>query len=311
MKFKYLYLLSFLEGEPYNDVCGYESSDMSYELALDKLQKKCGNNNQIIMNLYEKLEDIPFTLSTEALKTYEAAEITLGKLITIVDKIPDKESSIDKLREFLRIQISYLQTGYRSKRLGMKSTENCVSNKNSKKLEHFCIKTPYNSPKPKYNKVKCEKVNFGNKLQRSNSTPDISSKMMLAAERPAKKDNKIDNIKKTCIFCDGDHFCDNCHKYIDLDARLKVVKKKALCEFCLKKDRSKTECQTPIRLCLHCKQPHYNAMCPAKFKSTVQPRDGTTQLTLETSGPKQVKEESWTEVLEKQWRRTFIIRRSD
>uniref|UniRef100_A0A0N5B1J9 Gag-pol polyprotein n=1 Tax=Syphacia muris TaxID=451379 RepID=A0A0N5B1J9_9BILA len=40
-------------------------------------------------------------------------------------------------------------------------------------------------------------------------------------DQPRKQKRKVDNTKKTCIFCEGDHLSDDCYKYMVLDSRIK------------------------------------------------------------------------------------------
>uniref|UniRef100_A0A0N5AX97 Ribonuclease H-like domain-containing protein n=1 Tax=Syphacia muris TaxID=451379 RepID=A0A0N5AX97_9BILA len=141
--------------------------------AEDKLHKKLMTDEGMLEKTVEA-QDLLTKIESqiEALSEEEPKKISwkaMKQLSQYKVDVSECEWNTEKLREFLRKQISYLQAVHRSKRLG---TENRVVNKN----------------------------------------------------RSVKKDgSKVNNIKKICIFCDGGHSSDDCHKYTDVDERMKLT----------------------------------------------------------------------------------------
>ena len=71
-----------------------------------------------------------------------------------------------------------------------------------------------------------------------------------------------------CIFCDGDHYNDQCDKYTTLVARIRKLNEKKRCFICLKPGHVLKSCPNlHKRCCDHCgKRGYHNCcLCPEKF----------------------------------------------
>ncbi|KAL3076742.1 hypothetical protein niasHT_038638 [Heterodera trifolii] len=85
---------------------------------------------------------------------------------------------------------------------------------------------------------------------------------------PTQHANATFNQRKPpspCIFCDNDHWNEECRKYSTIQQRREVLRTKALCFKCLKNKHQASNCPQPKR-CFKCKQPHPTALCYAVEK---------------------------------------------
>lgn len=77
---------------------------------------------------------------------------------------------------------------------------------------------------------------------------------------PSKKKDR----SRTCVFCSGSHWNDECDVHKTLEERLKLAEKR--CPKCLKPQHTEgDECKSR-RVCYYCRDPaHNSALCPKKF----------------------------------------------
>ena len=80
--------------------------------------------------------------------------------------------------------------------------------------------------------------------------------------------NEIRGIrrKSTCIFCEGNHWSDECPKYTTIPSRKDRIKGR--CFVCFKQNHQSKKCNK-TRLCYHCGESkrHHRSLCPQKFPS--------------------------------------------
>uniref|UniRef100_A0A914UI38 CCHC-type domain-containing protein n=1 Tax=Plectus sambesii TaxID=2011161 RepID=A0A914UI38_9BILA len=71
-------------------------------------------------------------------------------------------------------------------------------------------------------------------------------------------------VRKTgCIFCNGDHWTNECTTIGTREARLQKATELRLCFKCLKSGHNANQCNNH-RPCFHCKKGHNTALCPGK-----------------------------------------------
>ena len=90
---------------------------------------------------------------------------------------------------------------------------------------------------------------------------------------------KRNTYKKLCIYCQGEHFSDQCSKFPTLVTRKKQRKENFI--ICLKSGHSLKNFWSNWRTCLYCSQKgiHHRRLCPKHFPSSTR---NTAELTNTT-----------------------------
>uniref|UniRef100_A0A0N5AZ27 CCHC-type domain-containing protein n=1 Tax=Syphacia muris TaxID=451379 RepID=A0A0N5AZ27_9BILA len=121
------------------------------------------------------------------------------------------------------------------------------------------IKMGKTSEKPKVRSEIPRKGDLLNKFKRGIEDRPFTSDRQVVSGTPGKP----------CLFCQGEHFNDECTKYSSLSARMKRLQKLHLCVSCLKSGRVRKKCRTNQKSCFYCKSfDHKGAVCPVKFDLT-------------------------------------------
>lgn len=73
--------------------------------------------------------------------------------------------------------------------------------------------------------------------------------------------------RNQCVFCSGDHYTDECHKYVTVEARKQQVGNR--CYICLGSSHLAKSCHVKYR-CWHCNKfrHHHRALCPSKHSES-------------------------------------------
>lgn len=110
-----------------------------------------------------------------------------------------------------------------------------------------------------------EKANSNNKVSvKSKFSGKLATIMAVAGIRENRSGGKSNRL---CIFCNGEHYNDECRSCPDRIARIEKVLKLNLCEKCLRKGHSKAECGTAMKPCFYCKEGyHLRCLCPVEFE---------------------------------------------
>ena len=81
------------------------------------------------------------------------------------------------------------------------------------------------------------------------------------------KGHLFEGSGRKCVFCDEDHWWDECRIVSDLQARKDFLKNGNRCFMCLKTDPISRNCQN-TKPCFYCKKLHNSATCSGKIVST-------------------------------------------
>ena len=196
------------------------------------------------------------------LRTLEALgeDITHSYLITLIkSKIPREIMeqlelakglevwSVSLLREKLKVHLSAKEEAERQAALPMD-----VRNNSNKSLPVS------NFPSPRYQ---------GYRNPKSNSfvTGALANTTTLVKPR---SNNAITSMqKRQCVYCQGEHFSDECKKFPTIDSRKTLIKGR--CFICLKTGHALQNCRRNWRTCVYCNQKgkHHRSLCPKQFPS--------------------------------------------
>uniref|UniRef100_A0A1I7W032 DUF1758 domain-containing protein n=1 Tax=Loa loa TaxID=7209 RepID=A0A1I7W032_LOALO len=78
--------------------------------------------------------------------------------------------------------------------------------------------------------------------------------------------NKETKQRRPCIFCNRNHWDNECQTCASVDSRLKRLKEMKRCTVCMKSTHQIKECSRKVR-CFYCKAPHNSALCNKKFST--------------------------------------------
>lgn len=63
------------------------------------------------------------------------------------------------------------------------------------------------------------------------------------------------------MFCERDHWNNNCDKYPTVERWINFLKKEKGCFNCLRKGHNSKVCKRPKKKCFHCRADHHSALC--------------------------------------------------
>ncbi|XP_047993588.1 uncharacterized protein LOC125232021 [Leguminivora glycinivorella] len=283
---KLLYLKASLEGEPKNLIDGLETTNLSYQIAVDVLRNRYGKPEQIIDRHYATLYKIKrATKFEECRRTLDEIERhlrvlhSLGENIDhhhlrfiITEKFPEdviyevklksKSESIQELRTQLDIIIN--------------AREEAKGHREFNTTEEVPFSTEVLHTRDE-RKVKTVKKNKFSHTNRRFLKPKVSmttfTNTFVNRKRPY--DTKQENIdyqpeqkmkKLSCIFCGGGHFNDRCPTYKTLVNRKRKLTN--TCFICLRIGHKAMDCRRQIK-CAHCNAvgTHNRALCPKLLPS--------------------------------------------
>ena len=73
---------------------------------------------------------------------------------------------------------------------------------------------------------------------------------------------------RSCVFCQGEHYSDQCTKILDLATRTEIFKNLNLCYNCTSPNHRVSNCRSS-KSCFHCSERHHTSLCPKKPASTM------------------------------------------
>ncbi|XP_049870313.1 uncharacterized protein LOC126369792 [Pectinophora gossypiella] len=284
---KLLYLQSVLGGEAKQAIEGLDTTSKNYKVAIETLKERYGKPNVIIDAHYVALYRIPTAGNSvkECRNVFSEVESHLRVLkslgedvnhnhlrVMIMEKFPEDliyelrvklgsdEDSIENIRKNLEYIISARETSNRIKRKTEKDVGENIT------IETLHVKTENNSRKRFQGR---RQYNVQNKTE---SFKKFDNKNF---DRPFNKKRPYDNTKSTqyessapkknklvCIFCEKDHFNDECSTFKTIQDR--KGKLKGRCFNCFGKGHKGSDCKAK-RNCRHCDKYgiHNRALCPS------------------------------------------------
>ena len=250
---KFNYLRSYLAGEAKRSIEGISVTNANYSIAIDTIEERFGNSDAAVFAHLDKLFCLePTTNNTAKLRhTYDECEkhirslsvlglveSTYGKIFAplILSKLPQQlrlefnrkherdARNLENLRKFMRAEIEAREEAERS----------CGNSENKSVVQQ----------RPSNFRPQNNTVNRG--FPRFHQTTEA----LVMSDRPSTK---------ICVYCNGEHYSDECRKICNVAARKEAVKGR--CFVCLKNNHSAMLCRSP-RLCVYCKRKHHRSLCP-------------------------------------------------
>lgn len=280
---KWLLLKAQLSGRALSLVKELPTAPETYEVASKILEDTYGSTKRAIWKLYQRVQTLPEAdMATESLRdTHSQLEgmlLSLKKFAVpvedndflravVMSKYPEDllhflrvtddttlKAFREAVNEYLRVREGTGRRSTAAPKLGVAAmaTKGGAEGQPSKKPRH---------------------VQGSQNAAGGTGTPippsQVTNKTHVSLPRKAKERTR------SCVFCTGNHWNDECDTHKTLEARLKLVKER--CPKCLKEKHEKdAECGHK-RVCYYCKEAtHNSALCPRQFaKVLLTKEDGT------------------------------------
>ena len=268
---KFGYLIGLLKGEAKEAIQGISVTNENYIHAVEILQKRFGNIEIIKDTLYSKLRNLSFASNkmVELRQTMNIMDKILRQLSALNEDINHpsvvrqllEKLSAETLTELERSKGPYSQWNVQMLR---ESLWNYIEMKERvSRLSSNMSKVQFNNFHGKSYKGKAEQKkttgsmsNFAKKNNWNNQKQQVQT---------IEKPKGFSKPNRPCIFCDGEHFQNQCKKYSTVEAREKRLFEKKCCFRCLKPGHIIKDCRLQKKPCRHCKKMHNQALCPEIF----------------------------------------------
>ncbi|KAF0154889.1 MAG: Pao retrotransposon peptidase domain-containing protein [Ignavibacteria bacterium] len=272
------YLKTKLEGDGLAAISGLELTGDNYPVAVDLLKERFGKERVVKAAHYNRLMNIPpasrelpklratFDEIEMHLRTLEALgeDISQSYLITLIQsKFPheimeqielikgDEDWTVALLRKRIKHHLSAKEESIRHQ--ANSSTENrSTNNKPTNSSSYYSANRNYQARYPKSNTITTTGALAANSKKANNSS------------RPFQKSQNTN--KKHCVYCEGEHFSDECKEFPDLQTRRGKIKGR--CFICFNPNHSMNTCKYK-RNCVYCKRygQHHRSLCPKQFST--------------------------------------------
>ncbi len=287
---KLLYLKTSLKGDAKKTIDGLETTNRNYQIALTTLRERYGKPSHLIDAHYAALSKL-----NKADKTTDSCRRTLNELERhfrilealdedvnhnhlrhlIFEKFPEdviyelklkvSDDSIIEIRKHLELIITAREDASR------------ITNGDIQHREEYTVETLHTIlNKSKQFKSRNERRNsYGNRKKFVKHLPSFKSKHIPRKRNFDKREDSKSQVSKivessmvkkrrlNCVFCNGNHFNDQCDTYKSLNERLRRLKLKGLCYMCFNIGHHKRDCTQKLK-CVYCKGHHHRALCPTK-----------------------------------------------
>ena len=269
---KYSYLKGVLRGSAASAITGVSITNEGYDVAIQILQEKFGNKEAIVEALYAKLQRLPTASNkfSDIKYTHDVIEKLLRQLESQGEMVNQQKMLIHQLLSKFPLEVivkledvkrcdqawtmQLLRKLLSQYVMIQENAERRVSNIRGGSLQGFQGRQINRSP-----------VNRGPVRSGNNQTPDQSCDGTFAVDVQRKAKGTPRN---PCLFCQGQHFNDECEQYKLLADRKQRLLSLGQCFLCFKTGHTFRECPLIQRsVCYYCgKRGHHNqAICPEKF----------------------------------------------
>lgn len=251
---KFNYLLSYIESEAKSVIEGISVTKQNYQIAIDLLKERFGRKEVIIFAHLDKLFSLP------------VANNETKNLRTTVD---DCEKHIRSLEAFGTLTTDQIFTPLILSKLPQTLRINLHRKNGSKPWDLNFLRQIL---KEEIRARELGERNFGEKItekQHDNVQPRknfhrTSAEVLHSNSAPRKI---------VCIFCEDEHYSDECNKYKSVENRMEKLSNENRCFKCLFKNHTSSKCRKP-RLCVHCqKTTHHRSLCFRKFGAPPRKND--------------------------------------
>ena len=263
---KFGYLQRTLTGKAAYAIAGLEMTPDCYKNAVDILKKRFGNEDVIRDALYGQLRELP-RASNQL--------IDLRVLIDSIDRILRQLKSLGEdfdvggsralivriLQEKLPPMIlEKLAESDRTEPWTVNDLRNAIWKIIERKEQVKRLMPTYEKKGNNQNKQKVET---------DETVQQPRSDAFAVATRTNGQNKQMNNKSPFCLFCNANHYSDECTKYKTLMDRRRRFAELKRCFICTRPNHNSNNCQSRKFPCIHCKQlTHYRALCPSKFGTT-------------------------------------------
>jgi hypothetical protein len=262
---KFNYLHSLLEKSAAEAISGLKITSANYQEAIDILDKRFGNQQQIVNAHMNGLLNLPKVTNVDDLKALrqlhdkveshmrglKSLEVDSGSYGSLLTPI-----LIDKLPKELRLEAS--------KQL-----------KEDWDLDELI----------KIFKRELEARERASLLPSSSRDPP--SKPLYKPKIPSASSLFTTGGSPTCTYCQQPHPSNSCSTVTDKNERKEILKRSGRCYICLRKNHVARECKSKIK-CFKCDKRHHISICPSnsKVKPTPPEQEASHQPTPSEEHPR-------------------------
>lgn len=244
--FKFNHLLNALKGEPHHAVKKFQVTEENYPKAIEFLQAKYGNKEELVNRLISRLETV-----APRSPSIKDQRVLLEQLQVIVSQLRDKGEQVDSqwlLKQVLSKFTDRLQRRVLEKKYSMEGSflmDNLLST-----LDQLISSE--------------EKI----ALFTSKNVASVPTYPM--KEKPFKR--QVSRGSDSCMYCSAEHKSGTCTKYRTPQERANYLREHKLCFICASPQHATAECKR--RVCFVCQGKHHTSCC---FKTATSPKIPTTQ----------------------------------
>lgn len=240
---KLLHLESLLTGEALKIVTEYSGRGDCYELAINDLLKRFGDENELVRQLVNELLDLPDPVNSKEICAF------VDELEGILKQLGN--AKIDTENKVLEVII----TRKLSQQLAAKVVEE------QQRSSHWSVGQ---LRKVLVNYADCiRQVDVQKSFQQSNrnvTNEQVGKQKEQSHENKARKDNRF-VMFRSCPLCKDDHQPEQCRVFPSPQEKLARANFLHLCLNCLKAGHTKNQCWKKSPKCDKCGKEHFTFMC--------------------------------------------------
>ena len=248
---KFTYLKSKLLGDALKAVEGLSLCSVNYSVALQILRERFGEEQLVINAHYRALMDIhmPTNCSVSSLRTLcDEMEKHFRSLEALAQDITSPVFVSIILSKLPREVVLHLE-------MNKPHHERWTVQILREQLSHYVIACETADTQAFTSELELAESSMSSENVSSKKLTRSTAEALVAGAKPAQ-------VK--CVFCEQDHWSDECKKYPTMDTRKEKIRGR--CFICLSKYHLIRECVVN-RPCYYCNQRrnHHRSLCPDKF----------------------------------------------
>lgn len=263
------YLKGQLTGKASSLIEGLRITNDNYKVAMDILKEEYGTPQLIHNKIYHQIDKLHLrSYRTEEIENFyrkielnlkllenQGVDVNTNNLLSSIlfRKLPHKlqEKLVEEGGPEINVRDIRNQIMMELRKSRLLQTLNPDSDKPSKVVssEHIRFNTP--------NK-------YSNESQGRPKIPRYTTEAMVSVNKSPPTNYE----RKQCVFCNGDHYEDQCSKYGTVEARRQQLGNR--CYICLSSGHLAKFCNLNYYRCWHCTKfkDHHRALCPSKYSES-------------------------------------------
>ena len=265
---KYSYLKGALRGSAASVIAGTSITNEGYDVAIQILQERFGNKEVIIEALYAKLQCLP-----TASNKFSDIKYTYDVIERLLQQLEAQGEIVNQLKMLIHQLLSKFPLEVIVKLEDVKKCDQVWTMQLLRKLLSQYVMVQENAQRRVSIRESSQQGRQVNRLpanrdavrNSNHQTPDQLSDGTFAVD--VQKKTKA-TPRNPCVFCQGQHFNDECEQYKLLADCKQRLSSFGRCFLCFKTGHTFRECPLIQKsVCYYCrKRGHHNrAICPEKF----------------------------------------------